>query len=234
MLLVWLLVALFISGEGGYLMSQKVAVDWFDPENIKWYRYVNVTFLRMFEISLFLASTFLVRRFPDDLNIKEEYFSIFLVNSLMSLSFEFIQNKDGVNDPTNNFKENCFIFSLRWDFLINTLRCICFCTVTMIFVRTKRFNIPPTNQPRNLYELLCIPTYYEYFPMFVARKHPQKTDELLELLRGDSLSLNSANEDFGENFQAEFEEYLKTTSYRTISKRLKEDANVFSIGVDRE
>ena len=94
--------------------------------------------------------------------------------------------------------------------------------------------VPPTSHPNTVFELLCIPTYYKYFSLFIHKKHPHKFPEFLTLVEHGQIRFDSLNDEFGMAFDPEFEEYRKTVSYRRIAGFLKEDANVFSIGVDRE
>ena len=223
-LLLWILLALVFSGDGGHMMVRKVALDWFDPTNIFWYKVFNVTYLRMVEISLFTASVWIVRWFPDNLNIMMEIKSIFLITYLINIYYEF---------RMEDASTNCLVLNFRNDFTINCLRSLIFSGITIYFIHDHQVVLPPTGKPNSVYELLCVPLYYEYFCKFISSKYPDRRAEFDKLVNARLSSFDSVYGEFGSEFKSEFFEYSNTWSFYTIANRLKEDANVFSMGVDK-
>ena len=226
-MVIWSAVILLFFGTNGILMNRKPIIDWYIPNDAHLYRFINMTTIRLVESSLFLGAWWLVREFPENLNIKREYefifVMVFLYNAYQELTIKWKEAHRG-----------CLFFMIKSDYVATITRSLLINLVMVYFYTIKDFHPVPNPECVTFYQMMNIPLYRKHFRLFILNKSVEKIEKLDDTLQNLHLVKLEDVDEYGKEFILEYQEYKSTKSYHRIKKILQDDYNVWSIGIDNK
>ena len=173
------------------------------------------------------------RSFPKDLRITQEAFSIIAFGMFWSWFYEVIL-RITTSSEINEKHSDCFVFSLRTDFIIDMLRSTFFSLILSYYTRYKKSSSVRNERMNNIYDFSKDVECQLYFRLYLKRYDQELYDEYIKSLeRLMEVDDEDIDQVFSERISSRFEEYKRTRSYKTLNSLRVESDRILDYGYDR-
>lgn len=192
--------------------------------------------LRSIEIIISLAGLYLLRNFPRQLRIFEEYVIIISMTSVISW-FGDVIGVGKLNHHADYVSEKCTFLQVRMDFFWEMIRSAVICLVLTYYASLSQEPRIPSDRMHSFREFLHDVKCLEVFEKYLHKNQPHANEDFEDLVRSMEITDSGDSKDSMTTYGLEevFREYRRTKSYKKLKElRLKEEA-VESIGytIDR-
>lgn len=210
------------------------SLDSYSQNDRAGYFILNLTFLEIFENSLLLGSFYVLRNYPSEFVVKQEFLYSFLCNFFFSILTEGTFNNRGFGGHT----VKCFLGTYSAPYAVNLMRAASV-ILFLHFVSRKcffYFPLPFAWIFKDLSKFIFEPYCIRIFEAYLQKMEPNKLQHYEKIMEGylgrsdemigeqaHDFSIN--NDDIGDNIDKlskSFDNFKKTVSYYTIHWMVKQ------------
>ena len=234
-LLIFLNVVLYLLlfPKPGHLITMVPAFDWYNESNCFRNQYFQLDSVFILELSLATAAIYVVRSFPDDINIVAEYACLLCVGFVTEIFYQcliFFQKQLG---SESEFLR-CAIFGLRTDFVVDLSRCMGFFFILTYFSNMSSSRRRASTPFLHKIEDFCvIQRNRHYFMKFLHTISPDLVEELnnslVNLTNGKTVRGSTC---FSPALEKQFQYFTRTKSFKTLEEMNEQTEIIMARGYE--
>lgn len=229
-----LILICFLLDFGMGISINKPAMDVYIPSLTKHFWIRNMTNLRIIEAASTLLGIYLVRYFPDDLKINQEYMLIVGANFFFNWYFEVRRTSTPYiqSSRSNTVSEACGLLNMRPEFAMDLLRSALFPLFLFYYTNLEAEERIPPDRMHVLLEFMHDRQCERAFRHYLRETDPDSIDNLDDMLRS-LLEDTQGGRDrsfCNSGIESNFKLFKKTRSYFTLHRKRTEQAIVDGLG----
>ena len=229
------LMLLFYPHPGSFL-TERPALDWFDMSNQTRNKFLSLSNIYILEQVLASLALYLVRKYPDDINIVREYIYLIVAGYACQGLDTFIDlaaTKDGTGETYSWY--GCVpVIGFRTDYLNDMMRAVLFFMITNYFSSVSS-SLRRVSTPF-LYRLDDFCKFAKnvgHLRRFIAKRYPDLLDVYDKAIE-DMLDVDQVRSQdstvFPLTLQEAFKKFKDTRCYHTLEKMNNQAERVFARG----
>jgi hypothetical protein len=222
------LLYLLLFPKPGHLITMVPAFDWYDESNKFRNQFFQLDSVFILEQSLATVAIYVVRSFPDDINIVAEYSCLLCVGFATEVFYQslIILHKQLGGTESAEFLR-CAFFGLRTDFVVDMIRCMGFFFILTYFSNmTSSRRRASTPFLHKIEDFCVIQRNRHYFNKYLSKVNPELVEELsnslINLTNGKTIRGSTC---FSPALEKQFDNFTKTRSFQTL-KEMNEQTEI--------
>jgi hypothetical protein len=212
--------------KAGHLVTMVPAFDWYDESNNFRNKFLQLDSIFIVEQTLATSAIYVVRNFPDDINIVAEYACLLCVGFATEVFYQSLNMLHKQLGPEFEFLR-CAVFGLRTDFVVDMIRCMGFFFILTYFSNMSSSRRRASTPFLHKIEDFCVIQRNRlYFIKYLHKIDPELVHELnSSLVNLTNGKTGRGSTCFSPELERQFGNFTKTRSFRTL-KEMNEQTEI--------